>query len=234
MVEPGWLWRSIGYLFEVTSGRLGPTEWDKILRNQRAVNRRRLRRRDAPAFIALLVVAFCCTALIFWRLQAHFSARVAAEWILAATLVALLLQWLMLRAMRGQLDQTTLEDIAIMEHGKPFAEIDEQQRIDLYRRQTRGEFRREASADEREAELRLRAAAAAYAILRPGLAVVIAAYWAICVFAPLGPQRTALTVTAIAFTWIAAAIIALPTVTRTWSEPDDPEEPKLVAAQKEA
>ena len=125
-------------------------------------------------------------------------------------------------------DQTTLEDRALMEYGTPFAVLEEQQRVDLYRRQTRGDFRHDVSSDERETRLRLYSTDAAYRILRPGIAALIAAYWAFCLLAPFAKQRITLLITAVVFTWIAVAIIALPTLIRSWTEPDDPGEPRLV------
>jgi hypothetical protein len=228
MSQQSWFFRKIGYLFAVTSGKLGPSEWAKILHAQRAVKTHRVRRRSLPLIIASFVAYPCVSIFGAWALLAHSHIRAAIVWILGSNLYLVFMVWMGLRVMRGELDQTTLEDRALMEYGTPFAALEEQQRVDLYRRQTRGDFRHDISSDERETRLRLYSTDAAYRILSPSIAALIAAYWAFCLLAPFTKQRITLLLTAVVFTWIAVAIIALPTLIRSWTEPDDPGEPKLV------
>jgi hypothetical protein len=82
--------------------------------------------------------------------------------------------------------------------------------------------------DEHEAELRLRAQGAAYRLLGPGLSVFVAAYWAVCLFGPFEATRGALAVTAVVVTWLAALVLAAPTMIRMWTQPDEPEETAAV------
>jgi len=78
--------------------------------------------------------------------------------------------------------------------------------------------------------LRLRAEGDAYRLLRPGLAIAIAAYWAVCLLGPFAAIREPLAITAIAFTWLAVAVLVLPTMVRMWTQPNEIGEMRIVGA----
>ena len=67
----------------------------------------------------------------------------------------------------------------------------------------------------------MKAEGAAYRLLRPGLVVVVAAYWAVCLLGPFEAIREPLAITAIAFTWLAVAVLVLPTMVRMWTQPNE-------------
>jgi len=83
--------------------------------------------------------------------------------------------------------------------------------------------------DEHEAERRLQAQAAAYRLLGPALVVFVAGYWGVCLFGPFEATRSALAVTAVVVTWLAALVLAAPTMIRMWTQPDEPGETAAVA-----
>jgi hypothetical protein len=136
--------------------------------------------------------------------------------------------------MRIRLAQPTLEDRAVMEYGSEFDDLTERQRGDLFHQQIRDGFMGSVRHDEREAALRMRSEGAAYRLLRPGLVVVVAIYWLVCLLGPFAAEREMLGMTAIAFTWLAAAVLVLPTLVRMWTQPDEVGEPKVVTMEKEA
>jgi len=123
--------------------------------------------------------------------------------------------------MRIGLAQPTLEDSAIMQFGSELEMLTEKQCEELYERRFRDFLLGRACKDEREAELRLKAEGAAYRLLRPGLIIVVAAYWAICLLGPFEANREPLAITAIAFTWLAIAVLVLPTMVRMWTQPNE-------------
>jgi len=135
------------------------------------------------------------------------------------------------RRMGIGLAQPTLEDRAVMQYGAEFDALKEKQRGEVFEQQVRDNILGRMRKDERETELRLRAEGAAYRLLRPGLVIVVAGYWAVCLLGPFEPIRETLAITAIAFTWIALAVLVLPTMIRMWTEPDVAGEPRVVGPE---
>ena len=152
--------------------------------------------------------------------------------LLLPTVTQLAITWLAFRGMRIGLAQPTLEDSAEMQFGSDFESLTEKQCDELYERRFRDFVRGKVRKDEREAELRLRAEGDAYRLLRPGLAIAIAAYWAVCLLGPFAAIREPLAVTAIAFTWLAVAVLVLPTMVRMWTQPNEIGEMRIVGAAK--
>ena len=154
--------------------------------------------------------------------------------LLLPTLTQLAITWLAFRGMRIGLAQPTLDDSAVSQYGAEFDALTDQQCEDLYERRFRDFILGRACKDEREAELRLRAEGAAYRLLRPGLAIAITGYWAVCLLGPFESIRGALAITAIAFTWLGVAVLVLPTMVRMWTQPNEVGETRIVGAEKMA
>jgi hypothetical protein len=223
MAERSWLWRKIGWWFvPVRRQTLRLLEWSKIQRFQRWENSRRARRVLVVGWILLLGV-FARVTLIPMRVSAVLGLENAVLFLGFA--------WWGFRAMRIRLAQPTLEDRAVMEYGAEFDELTERQRGEVFNRQIRDGFRGSVRHDEREAELRLRSEGTAYRLLRPGLVVVVAVYWAVCLLGPFAAVREMLAVTAIVFTWLAFMVLVLPTMVRMWTQPDEVGEPRVVTVK---
>jgi hypothetical protein len=180
-------------------------------------NNRRMRRIAVLTWAAML-------GLDPWmvsRLARSYSALAMLPSLLLPTVTQLGITWLAFRGMRIGLAQPTLEDSAIMHFGSELEMLTEKQCEELYERRFRDFLLGRACKDEREAELRLKAEGAAYRLLRPGLVVILAAYWAICLLGPFEAIREPLAITAIAFTWLAVAVLVLPTMVRMWTQPNE-------------
>ena len=155
------------------------------------------------------------------RLARSYTTLTTLPSLLLPTITQLAITWLAFRGMRIGLAQPTLEDSAIMQFGSELHTLTEQQCEELYERRFRDFMMGKACKDERELELRLKAEGAAYRLLRPGLIIVVAAYWAVCLLGPFEAIREPLTVTAIAFTWLSVAVLVLPTMVRMWTQPNE-------------
>jgi hypothetical protein len=180
-------------------------------------NNRRMRRFAVLMWIAML--AF--DPWMVSRLARHYAVLAMLPGLLLPTITQLAITWLAFRGMRIGLAQPTLEDSAIILFDTNFDALTDQQCDELYDHRFRDFFLGRVRRDEREAELRLRAEGAAYRLLRPGLIVAIALYWAICLFGPFETIREPLAITAIAFTWLAVAVLVLPTMVRMWTQPNE-------------
>jgi len=155
------------------------------------------------------------------RLARSYTTLTTLPSLLLPTITQLAITWLAFRGMRIGLAQPTLEDSAIMQFGSELHTLTEQQCEELYERRFRDFMMGKACKDERELELRLKAEGAAYRLLRPSLILVVAAYWAVCLLGPFESIREPLTITAIAFTWLAVAVLVLPTMVRMWTQPNE-------------
>jgi hypothetical protein len=51
----------------------------------------------------------------------------------------------------------------------------------------------------------------------------------VCLFGPFEATRSALAVTAVVVTWLAALVLAAPTMIRMWTQPDEPGDTAAVA-----
>ena len=139
------------------------------------------------------------------------------------------LMGLTVRALRIGFAQVSLEDRAVMEYGAEFDALKAKQRGEVFQRAVRDGIFGRVKIDEQEAERRLRAQGAAYRLLGPALAVFVTGYWGVCLFGPFEATRSALAVTAVVVTWLSALVLAAPTLIRTWTQPDEPEEIAAVA-----
>ena len=226
MEDRSWYWRKFGFwLVPVRSGTLGREEWTKVRRLSRWGGNRRHRRVLMLLWISLLM------------LDAKIAISVAQHDAAFAIFPTLLLFGVALWAFRRMeigLAQPTLEDRAVMQYGAEFDALNEKQRGEVFQQQIRDSIWGRVRKDEREAELRLQSEGAAYRLLRPGLVLVVAAYWAVCLLGPFEPIREALIITAIAFTWLAVAVLVLPTMIRMWTQPNEVGEPRIVGTENEA
>jgi hypothetical protein len=166
------------------------------------------------------------------RLVRSYAVLAMLPSLLLPTLTQLAITWLAFRGMRIGLAQPTLEDSAVMQYGSEFEALSEYQCEELYDRRFHDFLRGRACRDEREAELRLHAEGAAYRLLRPGLTVAVVGYWAICLLGPFEAARETLTITAIAFTWLAVAVLGLPTMVRMWTQPNEIGEIRMIGKEK--
>jgi hypothetical protein len=226
MESRSWFWRKIGFWFvPIRAAELGPEQWAKFLRFSRPTLSRRARR--------VLVLGWIVLLAAYARI-AFFVARLWAAGAIGPVVFAMLFAWFAFTRMRISLSRTSLEDRALAEYGQRFEALEQGQRIALSEKYIRESIwgNRTFAGDERETGLRLRSAADAYRVLRPGLVLVLAAYWAFCLLGPFSdPMRGVLARTAIAFSFLVLGVLVLPTTVRAWTEADDPVEPKLVTLQ---
>ncbi len=214
-----WFWRKIGFWFTpARSEKLGPGQWAKVLRRSRPASRR-TRRRLSLLWLPLLAFEIA-VSLRTVRLD---------PWVgLVSTAWLAVLMGLAARALRIGFAQVSLEDRAAMEYGTEFVDLKPKQRGDVFLRAVREGISGRVKVDEQEAERRLRAQGAAYRLLGPALAVFVAGYWAVCLIGPFAAARSALAVTAVVVTWLAALVLAAPTMIRMWTQPDEPGETAAV------
>jgi hypothetical protein len=219
--ERSWFWRKIGFWFvPVGAETLGPQEWAKVRKMSRTGKRRT--RRLLFALLWVPVLAFeIAVSLRVVRLD-PWAGLLSTAWL------ALLLG-LWVRSLRIGFAQVSLEDRAVMEYGAEFDTLKQKQRGQVFQQAVRDGLFGHVKVDEHEAERRLQAQAAAYRLLGPALMVFVAAYWGVCLFGPFEATRRALAVTAVVVTWLAALVLAAPTMIRMWTQPDDPGETAALA-----
>jgi hypothetical protein len=218
--ERSWFWKKIGFWFvPVKSGTLGPEEWTKVRKMSRTGTRRA--RRLLFALLWVPVLAFeIAVSLRMVRLD-PWAGLISTTW-----LIVLLGLWV--RSLRIGFAQVSLEDRAVIEYGAEFDALKEKQRGEIFHRAVRDGLFGRVKVDEHEADRRLRAQGAAYRLLGPALVVFVTGYWAVCLFGPFAVTRNALAVTAVVVTWLAALVLATPTMIRMWTQPDEPEETAAV------
>ncbi len=203
-----------------------PQNWSS--RMTRLGNSQRMRRFAVLLWLGML--AF--DPWVISRLARSYAHLDMLPALLLPTLTQLLIAWLAFRGMRISLAQPTLDDSAVQQYGSDFDALTDRQRDEVAGQRFHDFVLGRVPRDEREAELRLRAEGDAYRLLRPGLTLAVAAYWAICLLGPFAAIREPLSITAVAFTWIAVAILALPTMVRMWTQPNQVGELRIVATGK--
>jgi hypothetical protein len=218
--ERSWFWKKIGFWFvPVKAGTLGPEEWAKVRKMSRSGKSRRARRRFTLLWVPALALEI---AVSLWVVRIDpWAGLMSATWLT-------ILMGLTVRAMRIGFAQVSLEDRAVMEYGAEFDALKEKQRGDIFQRAVREGLFGRVKVDEHEAERRLQAQGAAYRLLGPALVVFVAGYWAVCLLGPFKVTRSALAVTAVVVTWLAALVLAAPTMIRMWTQPDEPGETAAV------
>jgi hypothetical protein len=224
MESRNWFWRKFA-----PNGATDREEWERVRRVSHWGNSRRFRRVAVLLWIGMLAFDPWLVA----RLARIYAALAMLPLLLLPTVTQLLITWLAFRGARIGLAQPTLDDSALMQHGAGFDALTNPEREQLFRVRLLDFVLGRAHRDEREAELRLRAEGEAYRLLRPGLAVVVASYWAVCLLGPFEAVRETLAVTAVVVTWIAVGVLVLPTMVRMWTQPDQvPGEPRIVSSRE--
>ncbi|HEY6852452.1 MAG TPA: hypothetical protein VI320_40355 [Terracidiphilus sp.] len=225
------LWRSFRLLLTLgVAGKSAREDWTTIRQVSYWGNSRRFRRIVVLLWIGLLAV----DPWMIVRLSQGFAFLAKLPVLLLPTVTQLLITWLAFRSMCIGLAQPTIEDSALLHFGVAFDALSNRQREELFQRRFRNFIFGRLHIDEREAELRQRAEVAAYRLLRPGLAVVGAVYWAICLLGPFEPVRGTLIVTAVTYTWLAVAILVLPAMIRMWTQPNEAGETSIVSTKNDA
>jgi hypothetical protein len=203
--------------------------WARVNRVSQWGNTRRVRRVVVLLWIAILAVD---PLPIFIRTQ-RFAVLAKLPALLLPTLFQPFIAWAAFRMMQTGLAQPTLEDAALMQYGEQFDALASEQREQLVQQRSKDLILGRVHRDERESELRLAAERTAYRLLRPGLVLVVAAYWAVCLLGPFAAVRETLAITGLAVTWIAVAVLILPTMVRMWTQPNEVGEPQIVKTPKE-
>jgi hypothetical protein len=218
--ERSWFWKKIGFWFvPVKAGTLGPEEWAKVRKMSRTATRRTRRLLFALLWVPVLALEIA-VSLRMVRID-PWAGLISAAWLT-------FLMGLSVRAFRIGFAQVSLEDRAVIEYGAEFDALKEKQRGEIFQRAVRDGLFGRVKVDEHEAERRLQAQGAAYRLLGPALVVFVTGYWAVCLFGPFGATRSALAVTAVVVTWLAALVLAAPTMIRMWTQPDEPGETAAV------
>lgn len=197
------------------SDNLAPPEWDRIPKRPRAGKKQRERRLIASLSLCIFAFEIAVSVML-----------VRADPWAALGFIALvaLAMGLSVRFFRIGFAQLSLDDRAALEYGIALSALNQKQRRHVFKHAVRDGLFGRVKVDELEAELRLRAQGAAYRLLGPALLVFVTGYWAVCLFGPFTATRTALAVTAVVVTWLAAAVLAAPTMIRMWIQPDEPQE----------
>jgi hypothetical protein len=203
--------------------------WTRVNRVSHWGNTRRVRR----AVVLLWIAVFAVDPWVVLRLAQRFAVLAKLPDLLLPTVLQLLIVGLAFRPMQIGLAQPTLDDDALMQHGREFDALTVQQREQLLEQRSKDLLLGRVHRDEREAELRLDADRRAYRLLRPGLIVVVAAYWAVCLLGPFAAVRETLAITGLAVTWIVVVVLVLPIMVRLWTQPNEAGEPRIVTLKKE-
>jgi hypothetical protein len=221
------LWRGLRVLltFGVVGAATTREDWAIIRQISNWGNTRRFRRIVVLLWIGLLAV----DPWMMVRISQRFAILASLPALLLPTLSQLLITWLAFRSMCIGLAQPTVEDSAQLLFGADFEALSNRQRDELIQRRSRNFIFGRVHKDERENELRARAEVAAYRVLRHGLVVAGVTYWAICLLGPFESTRGTLVVTAIGYTWLAVAILVLPTMIRMWTQPNEAGETRIVS-----
>jgi hypothetical protein len=209
--------------------RSGTEEWARIRRITRWGNTQKVRRLVVLLWIAVLAL----DPWVVMQLSRSFYALARLPRLLLPTLTQLLVTWIAFRAMQIGLAQPPLTDSAVMRFGAEFEELTETEREELMRARSRELLLGKLQRDEREAELQARAERESYRLLRRGLAMLVAVYWGVCLFGPFGGVRPTLVLTAIGFTWLAVAVLGLPTMVRMWTQPNEVGESRIARSGKQ-
>jgi hypothetical protein len=198
-------------------------EWSKVLR-WTAIGRSRRGRR----LLALLWLGLIASWLVFALRSLHSVCDCRWDGFdsLFLTAIAFVTTIFFLHRTQLQMNEVTLEDHAIGQHGVGFTELPEDKRYGLFQKFIRDRIRGSRFPDERELALQREADVSAYHILRWSLPVVVLAYWLVCLMLPITASHVSLIVSAIVLSWLVIAILVLPVILRLWTEPDSVAESK--------
>jgi hypothetical protein len=216
----GWFWRLARWCERVQG------------RGERPTRRRRRLSVLASMVIPIVYFALAVNVLYPWSFYGGGISGVSACFI---ALMGILIGMFLMRASRRQDAAVNLEDMAQMVYGRAFEDLTERQqgRLRFELRLVSGAWWRN-DPDERQAAMQRDAESRAFGILRRGLPVLVAVYWAVCLSVPVGPVRLGLLFSAVAISGVVFVVLALPEVIRVWMIPDEVGEPKVVGMEREA
>ncbi len=206
--------------------------WLKTIDELNARGSTRPLRRLLVVLWLLIPAIWCMSAVIGLRPWCD-SGRLYGVGSCIGCLTAVGLAALNFRLNRRLLLGVSLDHIARTLYAKPFLELNEMQRDRVKWRWRQKFWKGDLALDEREVVMRREAEHRAFRILRIMLSLLIVAYWAVCLRAPIGQMRVGLLIGAVAFSVLALLIMVLPEVIRLWIEPDVAGEPEI-AAEKDA
>jgi hypothetical protein len=136
---------------------------------------------------------------------------------------------------------SSMEDLGMLEYGIPYEKLTTAQRRPLAERNRMESLRRRFYPDERQIAEQERAERTAWGLLRRAAILMVVVIWAAYLVAPEGAlgrllqSAEVLLGSPLVLTWVVIALIALPTLIRLWTEPDQADEPRLVVnAEKQA
>ena len=210
---------------------LSAWRWRTLLRFMRWERTRRSRRLVVMLWVGLLGVWFWLAMHVAHPWQ---NGGMDGELAFLFTLEAMGLGAWGLYISRREMTETSLEDRAIEEYGVEFKQLSEPERAQLFQRLIRQRVLGRAARDEREMALQQKAAWMTFRILRPGLLLFLLGYWSFCFSRSSGDGRGQLMVSAVVISWLVMGVLALPYMIRMWTEPDEVDEPKVVAMEREA
>lgn len=199
-------------------------ESSKVLR-WTAIGRSRRGRR----LLALLWLGLIASWLVFALRSLHSVCDCRWDGLdtLFLTVAAFVTTVFFLHRTQLQINEVTLEDRAMAQHGVGFTELPEGERYGLFQKLIRERIRGSRFPDERELALQREAEVSAYRILRWSLPVVVLAYWLVCLVLPITASHVSLIVSAIVLSWLVIAILVLPVILRLWTEPDSVADSKI-------
>jgi hypothetical protein len=180
------------------------------------------RSRRARRWLALLWLGLIASWLVIALRTLHSVCDCRWDGLdaLIITLAASVTTVFFLHRTQLQINEVTLEDRAMAQHGTNFAELPGDERYGLYQEFLRERIRGMRHSDERELALQHEADVRAYGILRRSLPLVVLAYWLVCLALPITASHVSLIVSAIVLSWLVLAILVLPVLFRLWNEPD--------------
>ena len=171
------------------------SKWVKRLQGWRPT---RWQRRLLMVVALFSPVVYCLTAIVSlhpWR--DYGGSRLYGMAAAIYSLMAIGMGMFLLRLMRRGFTSTSLEDHARRAYGMGFDELTVMQR-DRVRFQARREWKEgDRHLDERDAAMQRDAEGRAFRMLQWGLPVLAVAYWAVCLWMPIGPVRMGLLFSAV-------------------------------------
>jgi hypothetical protein len=210
----------------VARGQDRPAQWQLVVRMDRWGRTRRGRRIVLAFFI--LMICFLLWVTLGTLRHAHWP-----EEALNVTLLPLALVALGIWRMWAVMDRPGFDDKAVARFGMEMDRLTAEEREAIFRDEL---VRSKEGMDERAKERRVQAESAAFRLLRWILPLGVALYWAVCfaVIGAMGDGHTELVMGAVAASWAAFGVLALPVAIRMWTEPDEVGSPKVVTMEREA
>jgi hypothetical protein len=211
----------------------------RVKRWSQWMDRQIIRRAVVALVVLVLVTVFAC-----WTGEAYMDRvrpldaqglfhRIVA-FVTAASMifqVGILLFWTNVAYMFAG---SSTEDLAMLDYGMPYDKLTTSQRREMLVRSRARMFEGCFRADERQSIQLERAERIAYRLLRRTAMAIVILMWAAYLVAPARAFERVLQWgrlmmnSPLMLTWLLLVLIALPTLIRMWTEPDQVVEPKVV------